>query len=129
MERIEFNFADEKKAAQAGGGLITGNSSTYKGQTITMALTAPWYKKDSNGDPTTETRTKSGALGITTTHGWLNGSELLTFMEGLSGQDVFTKLIETKTVSNKKKYSLIIDPTFNFKMSIDNKGKIAKVES
>ena len=129
MERIEFSFSAERKAAMAGGGLITGQSSSYKGETIVISLTAPWYKKDAEGKPTQEQRTKSGALGVITTHGWLNASELLTFMEKLKDNEVYKKIIETEKVNDKRKYSLKIDPSYAFKLSIDNKGKIEKVES
>jgi hypothetical protein len=129
METIVFDFATEKKAAQAGGGLITGSSSTYKNQTIVISLTAPWYKKDSDGNPTNEQRTKSGALGVITSHGWLNASELLSFMETLSNEEVYGKLISVEKKNNKNILKLNIDPTYSFKLSVDGKGKISKVEA
>lgn len=129
METIVFDFATEKKAAQAGGGLITGSSSTYKNQTIVISLTAPWYKKDADGNPTSEQRTKSGALGVVTSHGWLNASELLTFLETLSKDEVYGKLILSEKKNNKTTNKLNIDPTYSFKLTIDGKGKISKVEA
>ena len=131
MEKITIDVNQE--ILNAGKGGIA--SAKHAGSTVTMSLVSQWFRKDADGNPTNESRTKNGSLGATTSEGWLNLSALIKFLNSVQGE-VKNKLMPTEQVTEtvngitttSLKTSIVFNPTYMFKISFNKEGGITKVE-
>lgn len=130
MSNIRFSAFEEESKAANSGGLV---SAKHLGSSVILELTAQWEKDG-------KTRTKSGALGVTTTDGWMNASELITYLGKLDENDeVRQALIEpievtpATKVGNKNvpavvEYELVVGSAQAIEVHFNKDGKLTKVE-
>jgi len=132
MEKISIDVNAEIQNAGKGGLA----SAKHAGSTVSMSLISQWFRKDADGNRTTESRTKSGCLGADTSEGWLNLSALIKFLNTIQG-DVKNRLMPTESVQSVVNgittttlvTSIVFDPTYTFKISFNKEGGITKVEA
>ena len=123
MSNITFkSFEDETKAAISGLA-----SQNFAGKTVKLELVSPWEKKDEKGVSYNRTKLGKGSLGVNTTAGWLNASELIAHLGTLDDKKDKARIALIKPGKNKE-LELVVGTAQSINITFDDKGKIAKVE-
>lgn len=147
-QNIRFSsFQQEAKVANTGGLASEKN----KGKTVALNILRPWVAKDGR---TRTGKEGNGSLGVDTTEGWLNASQLIAFLGELDPSSATVSALVQKIVITPEvqavaavpkvgntpakpavaavpevaEYELIIDSSITVSITFDDSGKIVGVE-
>jgi len=121
---INVDLKQEELAASKGG--LAFEKCVEEAREI--RILAKWFKKDAEGNVTTQDRTGTdgkGSLGCTTTLGWANLSKIILAIQKLNTDDQLRlKLWAGDAETQGKTGKFTIDPTVSFWLKCKDKNTI-----